>query len=146
MVRMVVNRKVTGTASAMPVGLAIGAGVSLGVTLLGCGLLAWLIDSGKVPQTGIGYGALGILLAGSLLGAAAAYGRIQRRRMLVCLLSGLIYFAALLGMTALFFGGQYQGMGVTALVIFGGSLCTGLLGLRGQGRGRRHHRKKYATG
>ena len=69
---MVANRKVTGTAAAMPVGLAIGLGVSMGVTLLGSGILAWLINREMVAQSGIGYGSLGILLAASLLGAAVS--------------------------------------------------------------------------
>lgn len=138
---MVANRKVTGAASAMPVGLAVGLGVSLGTTLLGCAVLAWLIGRETVPQSGIGYGSLVILLTASLLGAGVACGRVKRRRMLVCTLSGLCYFASLVCMTALFFGGQYQGMGVTALVILAGSLCIGLLGLRGEGSRNRRRRK-----
>lgn len=140
---MVVNRKVTGTAAAMPVGLAIGLGVSMGVTLLGSGILAWLINREMVAQSGIGYGSLGILLASSLLGAAVSYGKIKHRRMLVCALSGAVYFVSLLCVTALFFGGQYQGMGVTGLVILAGSLCVGLLGLKGEGR--RRSRRKYGV-
>lgn len=138
---MVVNRKVTGTASAMPVGLAMGLGISLGATMLGCAVLAWLISQETVPQSGIGYGSVVILLVSSLLGAGVACGRIKRRRMLVCVLSGVCYFASLICITALFFGGQYQGMGVTALVILAGSLCIGLLGLRGDGSRGRHRRK-----
>lgn len=134
---MVLNRKVTGTASAMPVGLAMGLAASLGITLVGSAILAWLVGSEKLGQGSIGYGSLVILLLASVLGAVTAFGKIRHRRMLVCVLSGVLYYGSLLCVTALFFGGQYQGMGVTALVVLGGCLCVALLGLGG-GR-----RKKY---
>lgn len=137
---MVANRKVTGTAAAMPVGLGAGLGISLGITLVGSAVLSWLVDRELVAQSGIGYGVLVILLLASLLGTAAAYGKIKHRRLVVCALSGGLYFGALVCMTALFFGGQYRGLGVTALVILAGSLSVALLGLRGEKK--RHPRLK----
>ena len=108
---MVANRKVTGTASSMPMGLALAAFISLAVTLAG---------------------------------AAVAVGKIKRRRVYVCLLSGGIYYGILLAMTALFFGGQYQGMGVTALLVLAGSGLVALLGLRGE-KGAKPRRRKIGN-
>lgn len=138
---MTVNRKVTGTISTMPGGLAMGWGVSLAATLVGSALTAWLISGEKMAQTSVGYASLIILLMSAVLGAAVSWGRIRHRRMLVCLLSGTIYFLTLLCVTALFFGGQYQGIGVTALAVLGGSLGYGLLGLRGKKSGYSRRRK-----
>lgn len=132
---MVVNQKVTGTASTMPGGLALGAAVSLLVTLFGSVLSAWLVARESIPESGIGYCAMVILLLAGIAGSAVAVERIKRRRMLVCMLSGGIYYACLLGMTALFFGGQYQGMGVTALMVFCGVMLVLLAGIRREGRG-----------
>jgi dolichol kinase len=57
--------------------------------------------------------------------------------MFVCLISGMIYFCVLLSITALCFGGQYQGIGVTGLVVLCGSCCAGLMGLREKKQGRK---------
>lgn len=138
---MVVNRKVTGKALSMPAGLALGAAISLGITISLAILTAKLVDGGTISEEGIGYAALGILLLSSLAGAASAVQKIKRQRLLVCFASGLIYYALLLSMTALFFGGQYSGMGVTALVVLGGSGVVVLMEM-GQGSGRKKSKWK----
>lgn len=142
---MVVNRKVTGTASSIPVGLAAGACVNTAITLSGALLVARLILNGRIPTEGIGYCSMIILLASSALGACMAVSRIKHRRVYVCVLSGLTYYALLLAATALFFDGQYRGMDVTALVIMAG-VGTVALGQRKQVKksaaGRRKTRRR----
>lgn len=134
---MVTNRKVTGKASSMPGGLALSGAVSMGITLLLAIVTAKLVDMGTLPEGGIGYAALGILMLSSAVGALTAVARIKRQRLAVCLGSGLIYYILLLSLTALFFGGQYTGMGVTALAVAGG--CGSVI-LLGMGEGRRRKR------
>lgn len=126
--------KATGRALSMPAGLAVGGLTSLGITLAGSGVLAWLIHRERMEMENVGYGILGMLLLASFLGAMTAWRKIRRRRMLVCAASGAVYLGLLLAIPALFFGGQYGGVWVTALLVLGGSLAAGLLGLR-QGRG-----------
>ena len=128
----------------MAVGLAIGSGTSLLITLVGSWFFAYLISKEILEEITIGYCAMFIILLASLTGTAAAVGKIKRRRLCVCGLSGLIYFGILLSMTALFFGGQYQGVGVTALLIMAGSCTVALLGLRGERRVRRRKKKRFA--
>ena len=101
---------------------------------LRAGLVAFLVDRGTMPLDGIGYGAMGILVVSALSGALTAWSKIKRLRMQVCLLSGGIYYLALLGMTMLFFGGQFRGMGVTALMVACGSVLA-ILGGFSKGRG-----------
>lgn len=138
---MVVDRKVTGKASSMPGGLAAGALCSLSITLAMAALLAKLVEAKRMAEENIGYGVMVLLLLASFAGALVAFRRIKRQRMLVCLLSGVIYFAILMSMTALFFGGQYEAVGVTALLVLGGSAVAALLGLQ-QGRGQKHRKIK----
>ena len=133
---MVANKKVTGTASSMPAGLAAGAGVSLGLTLVLAVIVAKLVDSGTLMEDSIGYCAMGILLCASICGAAVSVGRIKRQKAAVCGASGIIYYGMLVAMTAMFFGGQYNGMGVTALMVLCGCGVVLLLGMR-QSRGAR---------
>lgn len=134
---MVVNRKVTGKATSMPAGLALGGAVSLGVTLIAAGILAKLVETEALAEENIGYGVMILLLIASMLGAMVAFGKIKRQRLLVCLLSGLVYMAILLSITALFFGGQYEAVGVTALLVIGGSMVTALLGFHEKRGGKR---------
>lgn len=137
---MTVNRKVAGTAVTMPVGIAIGWEISIAVTLVGSVLVAKLISDEILQSTAIGYGVMLILLLASVLGAVVSIAKVQRRRLQVCLLSGAVYYASLLACTALFFGGQYQGMGVTALVVLAGVGTVVLLGCREK------KQKKYRKG
>lgn len=137
---MVANRKVTGIAMSMPGGLALGGVVSLLTTILGTGVFAYMLSTETVSADAVGYCAMGILLASSMLGSMTAAGKIKHRKIYVCGLTGLIYYLTLLAITALFFGGQYQGIGVTALVILAGSGTAALLGTKGKNR--RHSSKR----
>lgn len=136
--------KGTGKAMSMAGGLATGAAVSLGVTLAGTGVLAWLVSGERMDMGHIGYGLLAVLLLGSFLGAWMAFRNIRRRRLMVCLVSGGVYLGILLGMTALFFGGQYSGVGTTALLILAGCMAAFLLGGE-QGRGGKHRKIRLST-
>lgn len=129
---MVANRKVTGAAAQMPLGLAIGWAMSMGATLCGAMLAGALINSGHLTEAAIGYASILIVLTSSALGTAMAVVKIKRRRAYVCALSGVLYYTTLLAVTALFFDGQYAGMGVTALLVIAGSGCIVLMGLRGE--------------
>ena len=131
------NHKPTGTAMSMPVGLTVGGIGSLMITLAMSAVIAKMMEREVIAQGNIGYFVIGILLLSTIAGALISFGRIKRRRMIVCLVSGLIYYCILLLITTLCFGGQYQGVGVTGLVVLCGSCCAGLLGLRDQTKSRR---------
>lgn len=130
---MVVNRKPTGRAVSMAAGLGIGAGFALIWSILGTMVTAKILDMQMIPESAIGYCTAIILATASFGAAMIAYGKIKRLRTAVCLASGGIYFLMLLCMTALIFGGQYTGVGVTALMILAGSGAAVLLGLNSRG-------------
>lgn len=134
---MVVNQKVTGKAISMPMGLLLGSGVSMGITLVAAAVLAKLLDSERLALENIGYGIEVTLILASFCGAMAACGKIKRQRLVVCGVSGALYLCILLAITALFFGGQYETVWLTAILILAGSGGAALLGLRGEGKGRR---------
>lgn len=138
---MTVNRKPNGRAMTLPAGSALGAAFALLWTLISSGFLAWLIHNERLPEEAIGYGSMVILLSASILGALVAYGKVKKQRMLTSACSGGIYLLMLLAITALFFGGKYSGMGVTALLILGGSGTAALLGMR-QGKSRMKRGRK----
>lgn len=137
---MVINRKPTGRAVSVPAGLTIGAAVSTISTLMIAIILGKLVDMEKLPWENIGYGIMLLILTASFLGATVAYMKIKRQRLLICLLSGTVYLGILLSATALFFGGQYESVGVTAALILAGSGSAGLLGLKENRGGKRKTR------
>ena len=139
---MTVNRKVTGTASTIPAGLALAGVVSLGITAALSALTAWLILGETLPEGAAGYCAMGILVLSAAAGALTAICRTKRLRFQMGMAAGGIYFLSLLAITALFFGGIYDGAGVTALMILCGCGLVILLGPGGQNRAGCRRRKK----
>lgn len=133
---MVVNKKVTGKAVSVPVGLLVGQAIAMIVSVLGSIIAANMILTETLEAGAIGYCAIVILMLASASCALISAWMIKHRWMIVCLGAGGIYYLLLLATTAMFFGGQYQGMGVTALVVLGGSGAVGLLGLRAGNRKR----------
>jgi hypothetical protein len=133
------RQKVTGRADSVPGGLAAGAAVSVITTAGLTGVMALLLERETISWEGAGYGILVMLMLSAFLGALTACARIRRQWILVSLMSGGVYFGILLSVTALFFGGQYQAVGVTALLVAGGCGCSALL-MAGKGRGTRRFR------
>lgn len=120
-------RKQTGRAVTMPVGLAWGTVVSMLGTLAGAIIAAKLLDAGTLKENAVGYAVLITMLLSSYLGALVAVNKIKRQRVIVCLLSGLFYYLVLLSITALFFGGQYEAVGVTGMLVAGGSMLAAMM-------------------
>ena len=139
---MMVNTRPTGRAMTLPGGLAVGLGVSMFVTIAATLILTKLVIGERMQMQNIGYGILILLIAASFLGAMVAQGRVKHRRLLVCILSGVVYYCVLLGSTALFFGGQYSAVGVTGLLVLAGSGAAALLEA-GKGSGRKTRRSRH---
>lgn len=135
------TNRISGRASSIPAGLALGGAVSVGVTILFAAIMAKLLVSESMTWENAGYGIMVLLIASSFAGAEVAYRKIKRQKLMICMLSGLVYFAILLSITALFFGGQYEAVGVTMGLITAG---CGSAALRIQGR-RGGKNRKYRT-
>ena len=135
-------KKVGGTAVSMPVGIMTGVSVSFFTTAGLAVLLTWLELAGKIDEKLIGYYSIGVLLIASVLGSLLSAVKIKRRWMLVCCITGVLYYLVLVGSTALFFGGNYRGVGVSGIVILAGTLGSGVFGLN-RGRGGEKRYKKY---
>jgi putative membrane protein (TIGR04086 family) len=139
---MVRNKKVTGKATSMAAGLLTSLGLSMGITISGAALTAMLILQDNLPPEAMGYASVLILLIASTVGAWIASAMIKRRTLLVCAGVGGSYYLTLLAITSLFFGGQFQGMLVTAGVVLGGCGAVALLRL-GRENKSRNKAKKY---
>ena len=113
--------------------------VNIVITVSLGAIFAKLVDAEKMAWENIGYGIAGLILLASFCGAATAFSKIRRQRLAVCFGSGALYLGILLGTTALFFGGQYEAVGVTAALVFGGCAIAALpkSGGRRPGKGKR---------
>ena len=139
---MVVNRKPTGTGKSMPAGLAMGWIVSMVITVVVCGVITWLILSGKAGWEVMGYGAIVILLVASYAGATVSCKMIMHRKLLVCILSGIIYLCSLAAITALLFGGEFEGIWLSALLVAGGVGASALVHCAEKRDGGRRRKKR----
>ena len=140
---MLVNRKPTGTASGIPGGLAMGNLAALIVTIAMAALLALLVSRETMTEESLGYGVMVLLFLSAAIGGIVAYGRIKRRRLLVFALSALCYLVTLTALTALFFGGRFDGIFPTAMLIIGGSGTSFFLSARAGRGGKRHKIPKH---
>ena len=136
------NQRVSGRADSIPVGLAVGSVSSILLTIACVMILTKLVDNGKMLWENIGYAIMVQTIVVSFIGAKIAYMRIKRQRLLTCMLSGLIYYGFLIATAAIFFGGKYEGMAVTALLVLAGCVCASLLGLRSQKASQHNIKKK----
>lgn len=140
---MVTNHKPSGRASSLAGGLAAGFSVAIVATVLLCALSAKMVDLQWIDEKDIGYCAMVILMAAPFLGTRTAQKRIQRQQLMVCVLSGSLYFIGLMAITALFFGGKYEAVAVTMLMVAAGTVLSVLTGNRknraGKGKKKRRH-------
>ena len=105
----------------IPGGLALGLLVSMLVTLAGTGMMALLVTKGTAGEGSSAFFAASIQLLSAAIGAFTTAQCVKKMRLQVCLLSGGIYYLALLGITALCFDGEYASMGLPALMVLIGS-------------------------
>ena len=136
--KRIVNKK----EASLPAGIGIGLAVSIVITLLAAGVLAYLISNETLQESAIGAGALIIQLISTAGGGITAYSLIKRQRVLVCGILALCYFLVLLGMTALIFGGQYRGVGSAILAVLGGGILAVLPGIIAGSKTRKGPKRK----
>lgn len=126
---MVSKKRLSKKERGLPEALGVGLLVGVVFTLLGTGLLAYLVEAETVEMSGVNSGSVVIHLIGSAITGLVAYGVMKRQRIVVAALSSLCYFLVQIGATALLFEGQYEGVGAGVLAIIGGGVLSILPGL-----------------
>ena len=140
---MTTAKRVQGTAISIPAGVTLGVSVSLAITCALAAVSAWLVLKGKIGDHILGYTLMLILLISTVSGTLLAANKTKRRRMMVCCITGGTYYLLLLAITAVFFGSNYQGAGVTALLILAGSMASAMLGLKKCSKKERRYKKYH---
>ncbi len=124
---MITHKSHTGRATSTARGLLSGLAVNILITLAAAAILAKLINDGIMPWENVGYAILVVFVLSSFIGAYISCQRIKRQKLIVSLLSGLIYWVVLLGLNALIYSGKYEAVAVTAGIILAGSLGAFIL-------------------
>lgn len=141
---MVSKQSVRGNVGMIPRGIGLGLAASLICTFACIAIGASLLNAEIVGEKNEGYITVTTLLFSSIIGAVVSVRSIKEKRVPVCLLSGGAYLLSLLAITALFFGGVYDGVGESALVILAGALSVALLGLKESRKaGKRRRKNKW---
>ena len=125
---MAKSMKLKGAANPAVGVLAVGAAVSMAMTMVGTGICAALISAETITPSSMGYCAVGVLLVSAFAGSSVVTGVGKQRSPVTNVIAGGVYYLMLLAVTALFFDGQYQGIGVTAFAVLSGSILPTLLG------------------
>ena len=128
---MYLKKKTTGTSASIPVGIGLGLVASMVITLACSGITAYLISAEKIGEHTIGYMVMLILALSAVIGTWIAVTAIKRLRLQISLLFAGCFYLVLLAMTALLFGGQYQGMGISAVIVLAGSMAIAFLPSKG---------------
>ncbi|MBE6976078.1 MAG: hypothetical protein E7439_02635 [Ruminococcaceae bacterium] len=137
---MVKAKKVTGKASAVPIGIGLGVLISLVLTLLGGMGVASLLAGESIGMEALGFWRMALQFIAAFAGAVVTAVKIKHQIMPMSLITGGGYFLTLLAMNALFFGGQYQGVLVTGLMILLGSVLAAWIVGRGGNTPKRKHK------
>lgn len=135
------KRSVSESASTIPKGIGISLIISAISTLIGIAVSAYMIHKEMISQEGAGIAAILVLFLGSTAGTITAIKTIKRMKMQMCLLSAAAYLLLLLSVTALFFGGQYQGILTAVSAVVGGSGIAVISIILTDKRGNRFRRK-----
>ena len=141
---MVYRTQKTGRGHSIAAGLIICLAVGMGIILMGSAILAQLIHKEVLEEAAAGYGVMVLVIIASYAACRTAYGRTDKNRGIVSLVTGASLFLMLLSLTAAVFEGQYQGIGATALLIVCGCGLAFLPVRRGRGTGK-HYKLKMST-
>ncbi len=139
---MVTKRKVSGTTSGIPTGILYGVLLSIAITFAGIAILAYLVSEEMMAQENIGACAVITIMVSAAAGAILTAAKVKRMRVQMCLASSAGYFVVLLAITAVFFGGQYSGVGITGATMLVGIVCAVLISAVVEKRGKHSVRKK----
>ena len=116
--------------------ILVGAGVTMlastGVSMV----LATMMNAEKITVTGMGYGVMLMQMLAAYSGGYTACQMRNEQRLPTALLTGMVYFAVLVTNNLLFFRGELNGTGETALLILCGSILSAMWTSRKKGSGK----------
>ena len=117
---------------------SVGALVSLTVSLVANAVLAALIVNEKSGEQTMGYAVLAGIAISAVIGAYISIHITDGKYMITALINGGLFISALLLVNIIFYGGEFDGILVTAGVILAVCISAALLA---PGMGKSTHKK-----
>jgi len=117
------NRNVNKGSKGLPQRLLAGITGSTFATIISIGIFSGMVSKGIIPEESVGYCAVAVLLFSIMVGSGIAISK-STKRMRISLYMGVIYCVLLLATTAVLFGAEYQGIGVTIFIVVIGCVLT----------------------
>ena len=130
-----------GRSNSLPMAIVFGLLAVVVFMICGAMLLALLIVTERVGEDAIGWGCMVILPLSSALGSLCAWLLLKRQRLMVTGITAGGFYILLL-ILALPFGGLYDGMGITALLVALGGGIALIPALLGSGSGVHGHKNR----
>lgn len=118
------NKKATGHATTIAGGIFRGEIISLLFAAILIMIFARLMERNVLVEMQIGIFVMFILLTTSFIGCCVAIRMIKRRVLLVTVVFEIVYAVLMISITALFFGGMYDGIFPGVLLIICGSTLS----------------------
>lgn len=137
---MGLKKRSAGRAMSMPMGIGLGILIGMIIMIAGSVLLTFLIMDEHMDENGYGFGIMVLHFVASLISALFAMVQIKHRKLLVCGLTVLGYFLSLMAVCSLFFGGEFTGMGTTAILVLAGGVAAAIAGLREKNTDKRKYK------
>ena len=135
--------KVNGQVNKLPAVISLGAAINLIFMFSGTAIGAYLIMNEKIDEDGIGTIATIIQFISAACGTAAVLKLCKNKRLMICMLSGVVYFLSQIAITGMFFDGQYSNLGSGILAVMCGCATVAVVGLL-IGKRSSTTKKKYA--
>ena len=111
----------------IPAAVGVGTVISTIVMLIGAIVIALLISNELISDQSMDYGVLALTMLSAILGCSVSNVVAKRRLLIVSVCTAVTFLLVLISITAIFYGGQYSAIPVTALVILGGGVSSVLI-------------------
>ena len=123
---MILKNNITMRMKAIGIGLVVGSIVTVFAALM----TSALIYAEKIEEDKVVYGITISLILGSFMGASASALKTDEKKMIICIISGAMYLITLLCLTACFFGGRYENVRGTIILVMGSTMASALIAMR----------------
>jgi hypothetical protein len=134
------NNSVDGRNIASAIGL--GVVISVALMMIGTFVVTALLMNRTIEIESIGVPVLAVTELSVLIGCAFSTLRTRKSILPVAVATSLFFFIIQIGITALFFDGQYHGVVVTLVTVLGGAIATSLVVLKHLNHSKQFHRKR----
>lgn len=132
----------TGKATSMVKGVSIGVLIGSVVLSILSLIVAWLIYMDKLSLEHLGYASMLLLFASAYIGSMVSIHLVKRRRLLVSGSTGSVMIVFIVICNCLLMGGHFQGIFITLVMIYTGSLMPAFISTKSRNRSskKRYHR------